>query len=512
MSMRNCLLTVLVVLTAGCVVNPVTGERELGLVSSAQEIAIGREQYVPAQQMQGGAYRTDPELGAYVNRVGRRLAAASGVDLPYEFVVLNNSTPNAWALPGGKIAINRGLLTSLRNEAELAAVLGHEIAHAALRHGAKRIERGYAAQAVMIGVAIGASGSEYAREAVGGTQVLATLLNQKYSRNAEREADFYGTQFMAKAGYDPYAAVTLQETFVRLAGERRSDWLQGLFASHPASAERVANNRQLLQQLRAEGFINGELNQPAYAAALRQVSEAAPAYKAFDEANALYQEDDYAGALTRLGPALAAAPGEAQFHGLRGAIRYQQERYADAVINFDRAIARDDGYFFYYLNRGLARRALGHYGTARSDLTASLRLLPTSVAYQNLGELAEADGNLELARTYYEQAAQGQSASSVAARASLVRMDLPENPGKYLGVRLAANAQNRVVVQVQNRSAVALADVVVRVELQLPGGLRSRTLNVPRLAAGKSTQMVLNVNAEQVSASRGYAVSASLAN
>ena len=77
MSMRNCLLTVLVVLTAGCVVNPVTGERELGLVSSAQEIAIGREQYVPAQQMQGGAYRTDPELGAYVNRVGGRLAAAS---------------------------------------------------------------------------------------------------------------------------------------------------------------------------------------------------------------------------------------------------------------------------------------------------------------------------------------------------------------------------------------------------------------------------------------------------
>jgi len=510
--MRNCLLTVLVVLSAGCVVNPVTGERELGLVSSTQEIAIGREQYVPAQQMQGGAYRTDPGLGAYVNRVGRRLAAASGVDLPYEFVVLNNSTPNAWALPGGKIAINRGLLTSLRNEAELAAVLGHEIAHAALRHGAKRIEREYAAQAVMIGVAIGASGSEYAREALVGTQVLATLLNQRYSRDAEREADFYGTQFMAKAGYDAYAAVTLQETFMRLAAERRNDWLQGLFASHPPSVERVANNRQLLRQLRAEGFTSGELNEPAYAAALRRVHEAAPAYEAFDEANVLYQEDDYTSALTRLGRALAVVPGEAQFHGLRGAIRYQQERYTDAVTNFDRAIARDDGYFFYYLNRGLARRALGQSGMARPDLTASLRLLPTSVAYQNLGELAEADGNMELARTYYEQAAQGQGASSVAARASLVRMELPDNPGKYLPVRLAADAQKRVAVQVHNRSAVALADVVIRVELQLPGGVRSRTVNVARLGAGKATQIILNVNAEQLSASRGYAVSASLAN
>ena len=83
-----------------------------------------------------------PELTTYVNEVGQKLAAVADRKLPYEFVVLNNSVPNAWALPGGKIAVNRGLLTELQNEAELAAVLGHEIVHAAARHGAKAQERG----------------------------------------------------------------------------------------------------------------------------------------------------------------------------------------------------------------------------------------------------------------------------------------------------------------------------------------------------------------------------------
>jgi predicted Zn-dependent protease len=125
------------VLLTACTVNPVTGQSELELVSTAQQVRIGEQQYAPAQQMQGGQYKVDPELSAYVQQVGQRLAAQSPADLPYEFVVLNNSVPNAWALPGGKIAINRGLLVELRNEAELAAVLGHEIVHAAARHGAR---------------------------------------------------------------------------------------------------------------------------------------------------------------------------------------------------------------------------------------------------------------------------------------------------------------------------------------------------------------------------------------
>lgn len=98
---------------------------------------MGAEQYIPTQQTQGGRFYVDPELTLYVQQVGQKLARVSDrPDLPFEFVVLNSSVPNAWALPGGKIAVNRGLLVLLEDEAELAAVLGHEIVHAAARHSA----------------------------------------------------------------------------------------------------------------------------------------------------------------------------------------------------------------------------------------------------------------------------------------------------------------------------------------------------------------------------------------
>ncbi|HSF70941.1 MAG TPA: M48 family metalloprotease, partial [Methylotenera sp.] len=134
---------VLATTLTACGTNPVTKKKEFQFVSQEKEIAIGKENYSPARQSQGGDYIIDPELTAYVQGIGKRLGAVSDrPELPYEFVVLNDSVPNAWAMPGGKIAFNRGLLYELNSEAELAAVMGHEIVHAAARHGAKSMERG----------------------------------------------------------------------------------------------------------------------------------------------------------------------------------------------------------------------------------------------------------------------------------------------------------------------------------------------------------------------------------
>jgi predicted Zn-dependent protease len=138
MRIRNVNFAAAILSLAACAVNPVTGDRDLILLSGTQELAMGAKNYVPMQQSQGGPYDIDSALTRYVEEVGARVAAASGVDLPYEFVVLNNSVPNAWALPGGKIAINRGLLTEMGSEAELAAVLGHEVVHAARRRASLR--------------------------------------------------------------------------------------------------------------------------------------------------------------------------------------------------------------------------------------------------------------------------------------------------------------------------------------------------------------------------------------
>ena len=176
---------------SSCAVNPVTGRNELSLVSEAQERAIGEQQYGPSQQSQGGEFSVDPILTDYVNGVGQRIAAVSDAPLDYEFVVLNNSVPNAWALPGGKIAINRGLLTELRSEAELAAVLGHEVVHAAARHGAQAMTRGTLLQGALAVGAIASQDNDFADFIVGASQLGAQLISQRYGREAELQSDEY---------------------------------------------------------------------------------------------------------------------------------------------------------------------------------------------------------------------------------------------------------------------------------------------------------------------------------
>ena len=176
----------------GCAVNPVTGKKEMIIDSVQQDIAAGQQNYGPSQQSQGGKYVVDPGLTAYVSQVGKKLAAVSDVpNLPYEFVVLNNDTPNAWAMPGGKLAINRGLLVQLDDEAQLAAVLGHEIVHAAARHGAsaKTQQMVVGAGALIAGVAIANKKPEYGVLAVVALAVGANAWNSKYSRDHESDSD-----------------------------------------------------------------------------------------------------------------------------------------------------------------------------------------------------------------------------------------------------------------------------------------------------------------------------------
>ncbi len=466
--MQSCIVAMLVLL-AGCVVNPVTGERELGWVTPSQEIALGEKNYLPSQQMQGGAYRTDPELTAYVAGVGRRLATQSGVDLPYEFVVLTSGVPNAWALPGGKVAVNRGLLLELDNEAELAAVLGHEVTHAAARHGAQAMERGMLMQGAVLAAAIGASGSDYGGMVVGASQVGAALITTKYGRDAEREADLYGTRWMKKAGYDPMAAVTLQETFVRLSNDRRSDWLGGLFASHPPSAERVANNRALVAEIGAGGMLGRE----QFVAATSKIRASKGAFDAMDEGRKALAKGDTETAAAKAAAALDIAPEEAALHGFRGDVRYKQKRYDDAVTNYDRAISRDDAYFAYVLGRGLARLELGQRAAAKTDLNRSVELLPTAPAYQALGRIAESEGDVERALAYYDAAGQSDSAVGRAARSRYVAIDLPRRPDRYISARVGS-VDGRPALELANPSGSDLANITVIVDLDWADGRAER--------------------------------------
>lgn len=427
MRIKTSILSLLIGVAAlsGCVTNPVTGQTEVGFVSTEQQIAIGREQYGPAQQMQGGLYVVDPELTEYVSQVGNRVARYSNIDLPYEFVVLNNSVPNAWALPGGKIAVNRGLLVELRNEAELAAVLGHEVVHAAARHGAKQMERGMLLQGALTATAIGLQGTGYGNSVMQSAQMAASLVNTKYGRDAERESDFYGTRMLARAGYNPYAAVTLQETFLKLSEGHNPSWVEGLFSSHPPSAERVRNNRGLVESLVAEGYVDGEYAADRYQAATRRIRTDKDAYATADKARSAARDGNLDEALELVGQALDAQYAEPRFHALRGDIRFEQERYDDAIINYNRAIERDAGYYANYLGRGMSFVAEGDRARAKADLNASVKLLPTTIAYLELGKIAEAEGDTDLASRYYQAAGQSGGAAGQEARARYAGLRAP---------------------------------------------------------------------------------------
>jgi len=200
---------------------------------TAQEINLGASQYGPMKQSQGGQYNVDPALNAYVKRIGLKLARASEFpNLPYDFTVINNGEMNAWALPGGKIAINRGLLAELSDEAQLASVLAHEISHVTKRHSARMQKKAQGASLLgaLIGIGVGLKAPQYQDLAMQGFSVAAYGAQASYSRDYELQADSAGMKMMAASGYDPAAAVELQEIFLQQSQNRRSNALSQLFA------------------------------------------------------------------------------------------------------------------------------------------------------------------------------------------------------------------------------------------------------------------------------------------
>ena len=451
------LLMAVFAVTAACSVNPVTGKNEIVFVSESSEIKMGAENYLPMQQSQGGEYDIDPALTEYVSGVGNRLAKVSDRQLPYEFVVLNNSVPNAWALPGGKIAVNRGLLTELNSEAELAAVLGHEIVHAAARHSAKRMERSTLLQGVIVATAVVTSDSDYGGLAVGGAGIGAQLLNQSYGRGDELESDKYGMLYMSRAGYDPQGAVNLQKTFVRLNDGKEADWLTGLFASHPPSQERVNENIRMAAALPP----GGETGEDRFRLAIGKTIVAKPAYEAYDEGREALAEKKPDVAIEKAGKAIALLPEESHFYSLRGDARIVKKQHDMALTNFNSAIRRRDDFFYYYLQRGLTQEKLGHDDLAEADLEISIEMLPTAPAHHALGRIAERRGDKATAMEHYKMVAGSQGEVAQAASADLVRLDISDNPSNYVLKRCDPDGSGNLVVSVKNDTPLAITGVSI---------------------------------------------------
>jgi hypothetical protein len=218
------------------------------MFSPQQDVEIGAQSAAEAERQLPVV--NDNQINAYVNNIGQKLAAnAGGPGFRYQFKVINASDINAFALPGGYIYINRGILEGAKNEGEVAGVLAHEIAHSSLRHGTHQASKAYAAQAglqILGGLLGGKVGNNTAQilNAVGGIGLNALFL--KFSRDLETQADIRGAQILAASGYSPNDMIGFFRTLEQVDKTRKTNWT----SSHPAPPDRIARidkERQLLR-------------------------------------------------------------------------------------------------------------------------------------------------------------------------------------------------------------------------------------------------------------------------
>lgn len=230
---------------AGCAVNPATGRNDFVMMSERQELDLGAR-YNQEIAKENPRYN-DAKLQAYIQRVGERVARASHRNqLNYVFTLVDSPDVNAFALPGGYIYIHRGLLAYLNSEAELAAVLGHEVGHVTARHSVRQQSQstawGLLGQAAAIGTGVGALGDL--------TSVMGNAFVRGYGRDMELEADGLGAQYLARGGYDPQAMIEVvrvlknQEDFARDQAAKRGEaqpagGYHGLFDTHPDNDRRL---------------------------------------------------------------------------------------------------------------------------------------------------------------------------------------------------------------------------------------------------------------------------------
>jgi beta-barrel assembly-enhancing protease len=396
---------------ASCAVNPATGRRDLALIpiSTSQEIEIGEKTFPRAIQQMGGEI-TDPVLSAYVDRVGQSLGRVSHrPDLPYRFVVVNDSTPNAFALPGGFIGITRGLLLHMENEAQLAAVLGHEVGHVTARHAVQGLQRGalYGVALSVIGGVVAGEGS-YGPLAQQAGELTAALLDRSHSREQERESDRLGIDYMIVAGYDPRGAVQLQEIFYRMEGGRDSRWLSGLFRTHPFSRDRMIANEEYVRMRYPDALDSASLSlgRESFDVALTDLRRIRQGYELYDRARSLERENRIKEAIVAYLDAATAAPSEPLILTGLGMAYLRAENHRAARPYLEQAVRLQGEYHlsrsglgYAYLQQNEPERAVVH-------LEKAMELLPTVQSAFLLAESYEKTGEKEKAIVLYRAVAQ----------------------------------------------------------------------------------------------------------
>lgn len=399
---------------SGCASSPVGGGAILVGMSEDEEKNVDKK-VAPQQFSQDLGPVQDASLNGYLSSVGQRLDANTHrPQMPYSYRVLNANYVNAYTFPGGAVGVTRGILVDLHNEAELAALLGHELGHVNARHAAQRQGQAMVTQIAVSGANLIGSAAGYGGLVDLGTKLGASVLLSSYSRDNEREADALGQEYMVRAGYPASGMVGLQQLLVDQQKEAPS-MLQTMFATHPMSSERRDTAKQLAESKYAASN-KREVGRERFmdnTAALRRIKptieacqrgETAMAGKQYGKAEEQFRaalkstprdyaanllmakclsvQDKDAQALEYARTATAIYPQEAQAHKLAGVLALGQRDPAGAyeqLDRYDRLLPGEAGVTFL---KGIAQEGMGNKQEAA-------RLFSTYLGQNKQGKAAE---------------------------------------------------------------------------------------------------------------------------
>lgn len=382
-----------------------------GFISDSMEVSIGR-QYDDEIIRQNGGIWQNPEVQNYVEEIGQRLAEVSErTNIPYHFTVLNSGDFNAHSLPGGYVYINRGALTNLQNESQLACVLGHEIAHISKRHGIKMLEQNFAFDFILsiIGWVGGSESQDDAKRIQDITQAgsfLFQLAQLGYGREKELEADRLGAEYAAKIGYDPAAMFELLKMLEEKEGAGQPEFME-IFQTHPAPSKRIEHIQAYLNELYPSGTAAASKDKTytqRYASKLEMSGDKNSAFYYYDLGNRFEEKEMLDIALVEFRQALNYSPDFADGYDALGRILLKQSRYDEAILQFKNAI-KQDKQALYYNDLGSVYYYKGDFEKAIFYFEEAVKIYPEySLAIANMAENYRCKGDYVKATGLSEKA------------------------------------------------------------------------------------------------------------
>ena len=433
---------------AGCQIDPITGKQTLNLYSYEDEKSMGDENAQPIIAQLGGLY-PDAATQAYVDRIGQRVVAsgrerlkkeAGFPDWEFKFYVVNDSMINAFALPGGHVFITRGILNGMKDEAELAGLLGHEVVHVFARHGVERMSQ---LTLMLLPVALLGAFEETQDVAVIGV-IAVQLLTMSYSRDHEEESDRHGMRYAADAGYHPAGVIGVMQMLKNFSDEQGGGPPEFL-STHPDPGNRVG---YLTEQLNKEyrdineaDYVRGgpefttamadmRAAQPAYDLADQGDATMAAAFKMFEEGNTAGATNGYREALTLYERAAGMQPKHAILHVNVAQAKFYLEDFTGAEASIKTALTLESGTFWPNFMGGLIAIQRNDNAVAQQRLGNALRLIPNSaVGLYYLAVSHDRQGEREGAVSNYRKAwnsLQGQGDLAGKARTRLIELGEPD--------------------------------------------------------------------------------------